>query len=305
MQQYVSVVKKRMVAQYPAHLLGGKINGGSPKEGERGHAHVFRRLEDNFPDGRYPTTRRLKGNVPDEPIPYHHAEHLHSAQTMCISYFKKFFEQEPYERYLTESLETLGLRLEGSGFSDGGFAHCPNPEEGTVFDCYLRLTSGKSLYWNTRFTESTFGSLPRRRDGAERYVRDWEEVYTPLLRQCVYHDLPDMTCEAYCCLATGGLSPDCPRWRECPIYEFYQYPQIRRSILHATRKGDYVLFLSPLENRALERERAYIHTYARRWGARNIRSLYWEQLISVTLQTVRPEQELLDYYAAWKTKYFG
>lgn len=303
MKQYANAVKKRMIARYPAHLLGGKLAGGTPGEGERGYAHIFQRLEDNFPDGQYPATKRLKGTILDEPIPYYHAEHLTSPQTMCISYFKKFFQRPEYECYLTAILEKMEVILDDGEICDAGFAHQPDPREGNVFDCYFRLTNGQRLFWIARFTEPSFGLLPKLRDGAERYVRNWEEVYSPMLEQCRYYDMPDVVCEEYCCLDTGGLG-DCAMGDRCPIHEFYQYYQIWRSILYARRWGDCVLFLSPMENQMLEGERAYIREYARRWHTRNIRSLYWEQLISVTLQTVREEPELMDYYKAWRMKYF-
>lgn len=300
MNHYAVLRKKRTFAQTADRPPVQKDGAGA---GEQAVRDIPRHPEENAPEESWPATRRLKGRVPDEPLPLERAGASRLARQMCVSFFRKWFEQEHYECYLLRILERLGIRMEDSELLDAGFDHCPVPEEGTCFDLYLRLNDGRRLFWSACFGEGSFGRLPRSRSGAEGTIRDWEQLYTPLLRKCVYHELPDVTCEEYCCLSTGGLNRDCPVWRNCPIHEFYRFFQIRRSILHAGRKGDCVLFLSPLSNRKLEEERAYIGLYAKRWDTDNIRAVYWEQLISVTMQTVAEEPELLDYYRGWRERY--
>ena len=91
-KSYEVTVKERMLKKFPSELLGGAYHG-------RSYPHIFKELKDNFIDGRYPVKKCLKGNLTDSEIKYHYAEHLNSSQTMCISYFKKFFESEKYEGF--------------------------------------------------------------------------------------------------------------------------------------------------------------------------------------------------------------
>jgi hypothetical protein len=126
-----------------------------------------------------------------------------------------------------------------------------------------------------------------------------------MLRDCAYYDYPDVTCDDYQCLSTGVLTDVCCAHDKCSIHRFYEHYQIRRNILYAGNKGDYVLFLTPRENHALDVGRAYIEQYAVKWGTDCIRNIYWEDLLEITLRVVSCEPELLDYYTKFKEKYFG
>ena len=93
MKSYEQIVKDRMIPKYSKELLGGKFRGKAPK-GVPGYPHIFQNLKDNFIDGKYPDMKRLKGSLTNGKIQYNCATHLNSSQTMCIAYFKKFFENE-------------------------------------------------------------------------------------------------------------------------------------------------------------------------------------------------------------------
>lgn len=298
MKSYEKIVKERMAKNTPKDLVGGTFRG-------RTYLHIFKELKDNFIDGKYPIKKCLKGSLTDKDIKYHYAEHLNSSQTMCIAFFKKFFETKEYEYLLAEILMMMGIDVSGGNeFTDAIFEYIPNAKEGTNFDFYLKLANGKQLTWEIKFTESEFGGTSLDKKRPRRYIEKWEDVYTEMLFDCAYYSYPAVDCDDYKCLSTGELTNDCCAHDKCSIHEFYEYYQIRRNILYAKNKGDYVLFLTPRENKSLDEGRAYIEHYAEKWNTDCIRNIYWEDLIDTTLKVVSCEPVLLDYYTKFKTKYF-
>lgn len=295
-KSYEAIVKERMTKKFSETLLGGKFK-------DRPYPHIFKELKDNFIDGNYPIKKCIKGSLIDEEIKYHYAEHLNSSQTMCITYFKKFFEKDEYESLLATILMKHGIdTVDGHKFTDAVFEYIPCTTEGTNFDFYLKLDNGKQITWEIKFTEKDFGGT--KGGGAnDKYIVKYENVYIPMLRKCVYYDAPDIDCDDYRCLNTGLLTEDCCVSDKCSIHEFYKYYQIRRNILYARTEGDYVLFLTPRENMALDDGRAYIEHYAKKWETDYIRNIYWEDLLETTLSVVSCVPELYDYYTKFKEKY--
>lgn len=271
---YEAIVKERMTKKVPEERMGGTFR-------DQAYPHIYKELKDNFIDGTYPTKKCLKGNLTDGEIKYHYAEHLNSSQTMCIAYFKKFFESELYEPLLAEILMRQGIDLGGcSEFTDAVLEHIPNAKEGTNFDFYLQLSDGRQITWEIKFTESEFGGIAKTGVTQEKYIVKFENIYKPMLGACVYCD-------------------------QCSSQEFYKYYQIRRNILYARRKEDYVIFLTPRENSALDTGRKYIENCAVKWKTDHIRNIFWEDLLETTLCVVSLVPELLDYYTKFKEKYFG
>ena len=296
-KSYEVIVRERMLKKYPEHLMGGTFR-------DKSYSHIFKELKDNFIDGEYPIEKCIKGNLTEEKIKYHYAEHLNSSQTMCIAYFKKFFESEEYEYLLIKILTMFGIDVSGADkFSNAVFEYIPYAKEGTNFDFYLKLDNGKQITWEIKFTEKAFGGTTK---GAEsdKYIRKYKEVYIPMLRKCAYYDFPDVDCDDYQCLKTGALTDNCCVSDKCSINEFYKYYQIRRNILYAEKEGDYVLFLTPRENKELSEGRAYIDSYANKWGTDCIRNIYWEDLLETTVSVVASVPELYGYYMKFKEKYF-
>ena len=297
--KYEAVVKERMMKKVPNELLGGTFRG-------KVYPHIFKELKDNFIDESYPIKKCLKGNLTDAEIKYHYAEHLNSSQTMCIAYFKKFFETRENELLLAEILMMQGIDIAGcGGFTDAVFEHIPYAKEGTNFDFYLKLANGKQITWEIKFTESEFGVTTKNSGAKDKYITKYKQIYIPMSQNCAYYDnCPDVYCEDYKCLNIGVLTDNCCANDKCSIYKFYKYYQIRRNILYARDKGDYVLFLTPKENHALDDGRAYIEQYAVDSSTDCIRNIYWEDVLETTLRVVSNEQELLDYYTKFKAKYF-
>lgn len=167
------------------------------------------------------------------------------------------------------------------------------------------MADGRQLTWEIKFTESEFGKTTKQKGEEDRYSKKYEEIYVPMLKDCAYYRFPSIICDSYQCLETGALTNNCCVYGECKIHEFYEHYQIRRNILYAKHPGDYVLFLTPRENKSLDKEREYIEQYAKKWGTECIRNIYWEDLLDTTLQVVSNEPVLFDYYTKFKEKYFG
>ena len=297
-KRYEESVRERMQKKFPEELMGGTFRG-------RSYPHIFKDLKHNFIDGIFPIKKSLKGNLSDAEIKYHYAEHLNSSQAMCIGYFKKFFETKKYEPLLAKVLVMQGIDVsDGEKFTDAVFEYIPYPKEGTNFDFYLKLASGKQITWEIKFAESEFGGTTKQANAASRYIDKYENIYIPMFEECVYDQFPKVSCDNYQCLETGKLTDNCCKQEECSIYTFYKHYQIRRNILYAREKGDYVIFLTPRENVALNEGREYIEQYAEKWETNHIRNIYWEDLLETTLHVVSCEPELFDYYSRFKEKYF-
>ena len=296
---YEETVKERMMKNFSSELMGGTFNKVK-------YPHIFLEQKDNFIDGCFPTKKCLKGSLTDSDIKYHYAEHLNSSQTMCIAFFKKFFESETREYLLAEILMMTGIDISGGNeFTDAVFEYVPDIKEGTNFDFYLKLANGQQLTWEIKFTESEFGCTSLDRKRPSRYIEKWKDVYTKKFLDCAYNTCDSVVCDRYECISGGKLKNTCCDSDKCGLYDFYAHYQIRRNILYAKKKGDYVLFLTPKENYALDEGRAYIDIYARKCGTDCIRNIYWEELIETTLRVVSCDAELLEYYTKFKTKYFG
>jgi hypothetical protein len=299
---YANAVKSRMVKKLPSAKLGGAFLG-------KPRSHICLELKDNFIDGIYPEKKCLLGSLTDKPIKYHYAEHLNSSQTMCISFFKKFFETECNRDRLIKILALLGINLgESAKITDAVFEYIPEvsvPDfnEGTNFDFYLKMEDGTQLTWEIKFTESEFGKTTKDEKRKDRYIEKYEK-YKEMLAKSIYKTVPVSICDTYDCLSSGALTKGCPRSDVCPTYEFYRFYQIRRNLLYATGKNDYTLFLSPRENESLNEDREYIDAFAEKYRTDRIKNLYWEDLIKATLSVVSDNRDLYDYYTKFKIKYF-
>jgi len=126
-----------------------------------------------------------------------------------------------------------------------------------------------------------------------------------MLSQCAYSLFSNGEGGDYKYLEAEVLDDNCCVQDKEAMNEFYKYYQIRRNILYARENGDYVLFLTPRENMALDEGRAYIERYANERGTDCIRNIYWEDLLETTLHVVSCVPELFDYYTKFKEKYFG
>lgn len=295
--RYDTIVKERMVRKVDPSILGGMWNG---KE----YQHICKELALNFIDGEAPLMADFKGSLSCDKIKYHHgATHLNSSQVMCISFFKKFFEYKKYE-LLLDVLRKAGIKIEdGAKIEAAAVEYEPNHCERTNFDFYILLTNGKHISFECKFTESEFGGISKTED-TYKYADKWDKTYSALLKDSFYFKGKACDCKNKDCLHNGVLSKSCEKKKTCFIYEFHKYYQINRNILYATDKDDYVIFLTPRENKSLDKERKHIDILAESYGTDHIKNLYWEDLIETTLEVVKDDADLYEYYRKFEYKYF-
>ena len=65
-----------------------------------------------------------------------------------------------------------------------------------------------------------------------------------------------------------------------------------------------MIFLTPRENKVLDKERKHIDTLAERYGTDHIKNTYWEDLIETALEVVKGDADLYEYYKKFEYKYF-
>ena len=277
--KYEAIVKDRMIKKYDSSSLGGLFN-------KIPYPHIFKDLKDNFIDKNYPLYKNLKGNLDKSEIKYHFANHLNSSQTMCISYFKKFFEKDEYESVFIEILIHFGIDIcKNSKVVDAVFEYIPNSKEYTNFDFYLKFDNNVQVTWEIKFTESEFKSVYNG-NKIEKYINKYNEIYVSMFKNSHYATIINKYYDDF------------------SIDNFFKHYQINRNILYAKTKDDYVIFLSPRENYNLDKGRDYIEKFSLKCKTNHIKNIFWEELVDITIQKISKIPELYEYYINFKYKYF-
>lgn len=298
--QYAQKVKEHIIQALPPEQLGGLYHGIS-------YPHICKELRFNFIDGNPPAKCDLKGELCNSrPLPYHqYACHLNSSQILCISFFKKFFEEASYEDLLLSILRTAGLSIpENICIVNACFEYEPSPKERTNFDFYLELSDGRHISFEIKYTETEFGSIRPCPKDKEKYGHKWQECYLPLTQTCPYFKESSICSHHFQCVQFGKFNLSCPEHQNCSIFEFYSHYQISRNIVFAKKPEDIVVFLTPRENHSLDHERQYIDLFANKHNTTNILNLYWEDLLEITLSATQSCPKLFDYFQQLKKKYF-
>lgn len=263
---YAEAVKQRIVRVLPEKDRYGLWHG-------RPYPHICKELQDNFIDG----VGTLKGKLAGKTIKFHEgAAHLNSSQVLCINFFNRFFENEQSEELLLQILRDAGLDISnGEKIKDATLEYEPDRKERTNFDFFLKLTSGRHISFEAKYTESEFAGISPDRKHPEKYAEKWKDVYLPMVQKCPY------------------LS------EHCDENLFYKHYQIHRNIVYA-QANDIVVFLTPRLNHALDEERRYIDEFC----TPNIRNLYWEDIVSIVLKKVQSDPDMYDYFCKFRDKYF-
>lgn len=299
MKNYGAYVREQIV-----NTISDEKTGREWRKGDGGRKHICLELRDNFIDQKFPEQCCIKGNLFKESIGYHIYSHsLNSSQVMCISFFKKFFENAEYEKYLVAALKECGLRIDNDvTVTDAIFEYVPDKKENTNFDFYMILSNEKYISFEIKYTEAEFGGIGKRKgDNPNKYGEKWENYYKTLVKNCPYLKNQEECDNGYKCIENAKLnSKACEKTKECQIYRFYSHYQINRNISWAEKDTDIVVFLTPRENESLNKGRVYIEGF----NNPNIKNLYWEDLIAIVLKHVEQDEDLRTYYTKFKKKYF-
>lgn len=267
-------------AQRVQTIMGTSV----PKTVDRGewhgkkYDHIYRDLSLNFIDGKAPLSCSMKGDLTRDVIKYHPgARHMNSSQVMCISFFKKFFENKSvkHEALLLSVLRSCGIELpEDAGIVSAAFEYEPDRSERTNFDFYIRLDDGTNISFEIKYTESEFGGISPDANDPDKYDRKWKSIYSHMMNASPYLDL--------------GMEA------------FYDNYQINRNIVFAG-KNDWVIFITPRRNCSpgIEAGRRYIESLEQP----RIRNINWEELALKTLEAVSENKDLFSYYRKFNKKY--
>lgn len=263
---FAEAVKQRIIQALPEKDRYGLWHG-------RTYPHICKELRDNFIDGK----GTLKGKLFGKAIKFHEgATHLNSSQVLCINYFNKFFENGQSEELLLQILRDAGLDISnGEMIQDATLEYEPDRKERTNFDFFLKLTSGRHISFEVKYTESEFGGISPDRKHPEKYTEKWKHIYLPMVQKSPYLG------------------------EHCAEDLFYKHYQIHRNIAYA-QANDIVVFLTPRLNHALDEERCYIDGFC----TPNIRNLYWEDIVTIVLKKVQNDPDMYDYFCRFRNKYF-
>lgn len=298
MKNYGAYVREQIV-----NTISAEKTGREWRKGDGGRKHICLEIRDNFIDQKFPDLCCIKGDLFKEPIGYHIYSHsLNSSQVMCISFFKKFFENDENQKILLSTLKTCGLLIPSDmTISNAIFEYVPDKKENTNFDFYMILSNGQNISFEIKYTEAEFGGMNKRKnDNPNKYGDKWEVSYKNLVEKCPYLENPEECVNGYMCIQNAKLdSSSCEKVKMCQIYRFYSHYQINRNISWAKKDTDIVVFLTPRENEDLNSGRDYID----RFENPNIKNLYWEDLVDVVLKLTENKQELKKYYINFKKKY--
>lgn len=156
-------------------------------------------------------------------IKYHrHFHHLNSSQAMCINFFFPLVQESKLETFLN----LLGFENEEVDYDRIRFEMVSGVDK-TNFDFYIRLLSGKEIFFEIKYTESTFGSVKRNQSHEEKF----NKTYRPILKNLSF-------------ISDGVME------NAADVNLFLSQYQLLRNLVHI---GDhrYVVFVYPRTNKQL------------------------------------------------------
>lgn len=157
---------KKHLSAYKLNRLGVVGNGTWKKNGQE-YEHILPvGLEDlNLLE---PYRTELKSHLEDKNIHLHQDfHHLTSSQAVCLNFFYPLME----ENQLSALLEIL--QLEDEEIEEFRFEKVMTHAEGTNFDFYIKLASGKQLFFEIKYTEDGF----KKETPSDKYQEKYETVY--------------------------------------------------------------------------------------------------------------------------------
>lgn len=146
--------------------------------------------------------------------------HLNSSQAMGFNLFFPFLNYGPGRTLVL--LDSLGAPLEP--IAGWEFEKIPDRDEGTNFDLWLKLESGKELFFELKLTEGEFGAAKAN----DRRREKWEALYRPRLEGRIDR---------------GWLYSE---------KDFFKRYQLMRNLWHLNaERGDRLFLVFPAANRKL------------------------------------------------------
>lgn len=210
---------KNHLAEYKLNRLGVQENGlwkGSQKE----YPHI---LPEHLQQLNILETYRSKfwSYYDSQPGLKLHKDfhHLNSSQAMCFNLFYPCLDDPAIERLLLTEILNCG----GDTVQEAAFEKVLDKTEGTNFDFFIQLSSGRKVFFELKLSESKFGTA--KNDQAHR--EKLETIYRPRLE--------------------GTVSPACLE----PSMFFHHYQILRNISYIDPAKRDLLFFILPRMNEKL------------------------------------------------------
>jgi hypothetical protein len=200
--------------------------------------------------------------------------HLNSSQAACFNFFYPLIQ----ENQIHLLLEILQIQNEVIQYCE--FEKVMSRREGTNFDFYIKLKSGKQLFFEVKYSEHEFGKvLP-----SEKYQKKYNEIYKERLKGKI----------------RAGMNE---------YEELVKNDQLLRNISYIdSNHENLVIFICPKENVKLYQEFDYVFNHIVEPSLqKNVRFITWEEILNELthlLQSTSPVPvRLKNHYIQFKEKY--
>jgi hypothetical protein len=200
--------------------------------------------------------------------------HLNSSQAVCLNFFFPLL----VENQLDLLLQVLNVPNEEIEICE--FEKVLSVAEGTNFDFYLKLKSGRQLFFEIKYTETKFGKVT----SGLKYQQKYQDIYK--------HSLANKI--------RSGVNE---------YEELVNHYQLLRNVSHINpTKEDMVFIICPLHNTSLRNEYDYVMDNVVDSSLhKNICYITWESLVS-DLQNILQDSlpslnRMKENYAEFEEKY--
>lgn len=157
---------KKHLSTYKLNRLGVVGKGKWKRTGEE-YDHILPAGKEDL-NLLEPYRTELTNHIDDANIHLHQDfHHLNSSQAVCLNFFYPLME----ENQLSALLEIMQLKNEE--IEEYGFEKVMTRAEGTNFDFYIKLASGKQLFFEIKYTEDGF----KKAVDSDSYQEKYENVY--------------------------------------------------------------------------------------------------------------------------------
>lgn len=161
---YKEQVKSRL-ANYKLTTLGVAENGYWRKD-KPSYAHILPKEQKNL--NFLEPYRSELANYAERNIRLHKDfHHLNSSQAVCMNFFYPLIE----ENQLSLLLDILKLDNESIDFAE--FEKIMDRAEGTNFDFYIKLKSGKQIFFEIKYSETEF----KKQKSSAAYQKKYNLIY--------------------------------------------------------------------------------------------------------------------------------
>lgn len=204
---------------------------------------------------------------------HHDFHHLNSSQAVCLNFFYPIVAEQQTE-LLLQLLELHHETVEEWAFDKTLFS-----KEGTKFDFYLKLQSGKQIFFAGKYLEQAFGRVK----SIGKYRRKYEEFHKERLQGKIRSNLDE--------------------------YEaFINYYRLLRKISYIdVHKDDVFIMIYPKNNKNILKQfqHLFAHVFVPELQGK-IRLLTWEAIVDELNQHLLAKNaplRLLHHYSQFADKY--